>query len=147
MEATLKTVNLPRICTILFAISLAIGSAFIAACDDEPSQTDSVSQSAEAPSAALENTSDSDQQKETDAANEQREKDEGRLKAQQEQEQRTAEETARKQAANSMTVYIASSGNGEKYHSNPSCSRMKNATAITVSEAQGLGYTPCAKCC
>lgn len=44
------------------------------------------------------------------------------------------------------TVYIASSGNGTKYHSNPSCSRMKDATPMTRSEAEALGYTPCKKC-
>lgn len=143
----MKTGDLPRICTILLIISLAMGSIFIAACDDESSQTDLVSQSAEAPSTAIDNTPDSDQQKEADAANKQQEKEEAYLKSQQEQEKRAAEEVTRKQAANGMTVYIASSGNGEKYHSNPSCSRMKNATAITISEAQSLGYTPCAKCC
>lgn len=44
------------------------------------------------------------------------------------------------------TVYIASSGNGSKYHSNPSCSRMKDATPLTRSEAEAQGYTSCKKC-
>lgn len=46
----------------------------------------------------------------------------------------------------SGTVYIASSGNGTKYHSNPNCSRMKDATPMTRSEAEALGYTSCKKC-
>lgn len=44
-------------------------------------------------------------------------------------------------------VWIASSGKGTKYHSNPNCSRMKNPIKISVSEAKNRGYTPCKKCC
>lgn len=44
------------------------------------------------------------------------------------------------------TVWIASSGNGTKYHSNPNCSRMKNPYQITKSEAIAQGYGPCKKC-
>lgn len=44
------------------------------------------------------------------------------------------------------TVYIASSGNGTKYHSNPNCSNMKGTTALTQAEAEARGYTPCKKC-
>lgn len=44
------------------------------------------------------------------------------------------------------TVYIASSGNGDKYHSQPTCGRMKNSTPLSKSEAEALGYTPCEKC-
>lgn len=44
------------------------------------------------------------------------------------------------------TVYIASSGNGTKYHSNPNCSNMKGATPLTQAEAEARGYTPCKKC-
>ena len=44
------------------------------------------------------------------------------------------------------TVYIASSGNGDKYHSQPTCGRMKNSTPISLSEAEARGYTPCEKC-
>lgn len=43
-------------------------------------------------------------------------------------------------------VWIAGSGNGTKYHSNPSCSNMKNPVEISLSEAQARGYGPCAKC-
>lgn len=45
-----------------------------------------------------------------------------------------------------VTVYIASSGNGTKYHSNPNCSRMNDATPLTKSEAESREYTPCKKC-
>lgn len=43
-------------------------------------------------------------------------------------------------------VYVASSGNGKKYHSNPNCSRMKGTRCISISEAEAEGYTPCKKC-
>lgn len=43
-------------------------------------------------------------------------------------------------------VYVASSGNGKKYHSNPNCSNMKGTRHITLSEAQSEGYTACSKC-
>lgn len=44
------------------------------------------------------------------------------------------------------TVYIASSGNGDRYHSGPTCGRMKNSTPISRSDAEARGYTPCEKC-
>lgn len=47
---------------------------------------------------------------------------------------------------NSNVVYIAGSGNGTKYHSNPNCSRMKNPIEISLSDAQAQGYGPCSKC-
>ena len=43
-------------------------------------------------------------------------------------------------------VYIAASGNGTKYHSNPHCSRMNGVIEMSVEEAQAMGYTPCKKC-
>ncbi|WP_160686894.1 cell wall-binding protein [Clostridium sp. C2-6-12] len=46
----------------------------------------------------------------------------------------------------SQIVYVASSGNGKKYHSNPKCSNMKDTRHITLSEAQSEGYGPCSKC-
>lgn len=46
----------------------------------------------------------------------------------------------------SSGVYIAGSGNGTKYHSNPNCSNMKNPIEISLSEAQARGYEPCKKC-
>ena len=46
----------------------------------------------------------------------------------------------------STMVYIASSGNGTKYHSKSSCSSMNGTFYITKEEAKGLGYTPCSKC-
>lgn len=47
---------------------------------------------------------------------------------------------------NSQMVYVASSGKGKKYHSDPNCSNMKGTRQITVSEAQAEGYTACKKC-
>lgn len=45
------------------------------------------------------------------------------------------------------TVYVASSGKGKRYHSNPNCSNMKGVDELTESEARAQGYTPCKKCC
>ena len=50
-------------------------------------------------------------------------------------------------AQSTQTVYIASSGKGKKYHTDPSCSKMKGTIALSVSEAQSRGYGPCKKCC
>ena len=35
---------------------------------------------------------------------------------------------------------------GKKYHSNASCSNMKNPTQVTLSQADKQGYEPCKKC-
>lgn len=43
-------------------------------------------------------------------------------------------------------VYIAGSGSGTKYHSNPDCSNMSNPIAISLAEAQAQGYEPCKRC-
>lgn len=43
-------------------------------------------------------------------------------------------------------VYVASSGDGKKYHSRPSCSNMNGVVEMSVSEAQALGKTACKKC-
>ena len=40
-------------------------------------------------------------------------------------------------------VYIAGSGEGTKYHSNPDCSNMSNPIEIPLSEAIADGYEPC----
>ena len=45
-----------------------------------------------------------------------------------------------------ITVWIAGSGNGTKYHRNPNCSNMKNPLELAMSEALKLGYAPCQKC-
>lgn len=55
--------------------------------------------------------------------------------------------TSNNTKSNGATVYIASSGKGEKYHSNPDCSRMKgNVDSLSRSEAVNAGYGPCKKC-
>lgn len=46
--------------------------------------------------------------------------------------------------SNGQIVYI--SRTGSKYHSNPSCSNMKNPTAISIEEAQAKGLEACKKC-
>ncbi len=44
-------------------------------------------------------------------------------------------------------VYVAASGNGSKYHSDPNCSRMNgNVIEYSISDAESRGYTPCKKC-
>lgn len=45
------------------------------------------------------------------------------------------------------TVYVAGSGEGSKYHSDPYCSSMKNPIAMTKAEAESSGYVPCQRCC
>ena len=70
--------------------------------------------------------------------------------------QRIAEEQAAAEAAaaaaaeaaqqDERTVYVAASGNGKKYHSDPTCSRMKGTRSLTVSQAEAQGYGPCSKC-
>lgn len=57
------------------------------------------------------------------------------------------EEVAEAPAANSggdALVWIPK--NGKKYHSNSSCSNMKNPTQVSKSTAISRGYTPCSKC-
>ena len=83
------------------------------------------------------------------------------LKAQEEarkaaEAQAAAEAEAQRQAAaqseSSSSYTEATAGqvyipqNGSKYHSNPNCSNMHNATAISLEEAKSRGYTPCKKC-
>lgn len=46
--------------------------------------------------------------------------------------------------SNGQIVYI--SRTGSKYHSNPSCSNMKNPTAISIEESQAKGLEACKKC-
>ena len=42
------------------------------------------------------------------------------------------------------TVWVSQTGS--KYHSDPSCSGMKNPSQISRTEAEGKGYTPCKRC-
>lgn len=62
---------------------------------------------------------------------------------------REAEEKAKaevQEEEKGATVYVASSGKGKKYHSNPDCSNMKGTKKLSESEAKAQGYTPCKKC-
>ncbi len=43
-------------------------------------------------------------------------------------------------------VWVASSGNGKKYHSNPNCSKMKSPNQVTKEQAIASGKTACSKC-
>ena len=45
-----------------------------------------------------------------------------------------------------QNVWIASSGRGTKYHSDPDCSNMKDPIKISLSKAKAQGYTACKKC-
>lgn len=80
-------------------------------------------------------------------AEEQRSKEkaeeEARLKAEEEARLKAKEE-ARLKAEEEEIVWIPSSG--KRYHSNPSCSNMKNPTQVTLSEAKSGNYTPCSRC-
>ena len=56
-----------------------------------------------------------------------------------------AKQEEQTEPSNSQTmVWIPSSG--KKYHSYPSCSRMKNPTEVTQAQAEAWGYTACKKC-
>lgn len=61
---------------------------------------------------------------------------------------REAEERAAQQSSekNETMVYVAASGNGERYHSKPQCGNMKKSIEISKSEAEARDYTPCGKC-
>jgi hypothetical protein len=55
-----------------------------------------------------------------------------------------AQAQAAQQQAQENTVWIPRTGS--KYHSNSSCSNMKNPSQMTLSQAQASGYEPCKKC-
>lgn len=75
-------------------------------------------------------------------------KAEAAQQAQQEQaaSQRTPASGGNAQTPVQASVYIAASGNGTKYHSDPHCSRMNGVIEMSVEEVQAMGYTPCKKC-
>lgn len=60
------------------------------------------------------------------------------------QAQAEAEALAAQQQTQESTVWIPRTGS--KYHSNASCSNMKNPSQVTISQAQASGYEPCKKC-
>lgn len=60
--------------------------------------------------------------------------------------QAQAEQEAAAQTQQPQEQMVCVSQSGSKYHSNSSCSNMKNPTQITISEAQNQGLEPCKKC-
>ena len=48
--------------------------------------------------------------------------------------------------SSSASVMVWIPETGTKYHSNSSCSGMKNPTQVTKEQAIGLGYDPCSRC-
>ena len=60
--------------------------------------------------------------------------------------QAQAEQEAATQTQQPQEQMVWVSQSGSKYHSNSSCSNMKNPTQITISEAQNQGLEPCKKC-
>lgn len=44
-------------------------------------------------------------------------------------------------------VYVTGSGEGSKYHCDPSCSNIQDPVELTLAEAEAQGYTPCKRCC
>lgn len=83
-----------------------------------------------------------------EAAEKERQEAEAAAKALEEQKQAEAsqanESTPNNAVPNTSTVYLPK--NGKKYHSNPNCSNMKSPQAVSLEEAQTLGYEPCSKC-
>lgn len=55
-----------------------------------------------------------------------------------------AEPSLSAERSTGSTVWVSKSGS--KYHSDPSCSGMKNPSQISRSEAESKGYTPCKRC-
>lgn len=78
------------------------------------------------------------------------EEEAARLQAEQAAAQQEAQAAIEAQAAaqpqqpQGEMVWIPQTGS--KYHSNSSCSGMKNPTQVTISEAQNRGYEACKKC-
>lgn len=64
--------------------------------------------------------------------------------AQQQQSQQQTQQQVTAPPAQTQMVWIPNSGS--KYHSNPSCSNMKNPQQVTLDYAQSAGYEPCKKC-
>lgn len=83
-----------------------------------------------------------------EAAEKEKQAAEAAAKALEEQKQAEAtqsnESTPNNAMPNTSTVYLPKSG--KKYHSNPNCSNMKSPRAVSLEEAQSLGYGPCSKC-
>lgn len=61
-------------------------------------------------------------------------------------EEAATEDASAYTAPQSGTVYIAGSGNGKRYHSNPNCSNMNDPVPLTQAEAEARGYSPCKRC-
>lgn len=61
-------------------------------------------------------------------------------------EEAPADDAPANTAPQSGTVYIAGSGNGKRYHSDPNCSSMNDPVPLTQAEAEARGYTPCKRC-
>ena len=57
------------------------------------------------------------------------------------------ETTAATTSPDDVIVYIAASGEGTKYHWDPTCSKMDGVIEITRREAKAAGYGPCGRCC
>lgn len=56
----------------------------------------------------------------------------------------TAEPASQPERFAGSTVWVSQTGS--KYHSNPSCSGMKNPSQLSRTEAESQGYTPCKRC-
>lgn len=73
------------------------------------------------------------------------------LKKQAEQKKTEQQKQSSSKQANSSStkatgqnVYIPRTG--KKYHSHSNCGNMKNPSLVSLSDAQGRGFTPCKKC-
>lgn len=52
---------------------------------------------------------------------------------------------AEEMIARGLYVYVSLSGS--KYHSKPTCSKMKAVMSVPMEDAEECGYEPCGKCC
>lgn len=52
---------------------------------------------------------------------------------------------AEEMIARGLYVYVSLSGS--KYHTKPTCSKMKAVMSVPMEDAEDCGYEPCMKCC
>ena len=57
-----------------------------------------------------------------------------------------AEPTEPSETPDEQTEMVWIPKSGEKYHTRPDCSNMKNPTQVTKEEAEAEGFTPCKRC-
>ena len=55
-------------------------------------------------------------------------------------------ETSAAELAEDLPAGVFVTKSGKRYHTDSTCSGMKNPAGLTLKEAESLGYEPCSKC-